>query len=521
MKQNNRYSAVGFAAAVSLGGFLFGFDASVISGVVGYIMPQFGLNEWQLGLVVGAPTLGGIIASMSGALLADLYGRRRMLIVLAVLYTVSAVASALAPNYQVLVLARFIGGLAFASLAIAPMYIGEIAPREKRGMLVSVSQLNIVLGFSVAYFANYFVLQLSQSDAAWVRESALDTQAWRWMLGIETLPAVTWLLCLFLVPESPRWLVMQKRLEEARRVLARLKPPERIGPDMEEIVLSLSDVRERFLDRMKEVVLPAMRLPMIIGLIVGIAQQVTGVNAIYFYAPTIFEQSGVGTNAAFAQATLVGVINVIFTIVAMLLIDRIGRRPLLLIGLVGIILSTSLAGVGFRQASYSLTAGAVANLSLEIDREALQPLIDVTYADDLAFKDALRGALGEQALRENSAGLIQAAIDINPTLVLLGILGFVASFAISLGPVMWCLLSEIFPNRARGPGMAIVGFFNAMASFVVQLVFPWELTHFGNATIFFIYGALGLVALVLVFRLLPETKGRSLEELEKVMTARA
>jgi sugar porter (SP) family MFS transporter len=517
----NKHSALYFASVVSLGGFLFGFDASVISGVISFIVPQFGLNDWQLGLVVGAPTLAGIIASLSGALLADVIGRKRVLLILALLYTVSAVASAFAPNYQVLVIARFIGGLAFASLGIAPMYIGEIAPREKRGMLVTVSQLNIVVGFSVAYFANYFILLVSQSDAAWVQALGVNQNAWRWMLGIEAIPAAIWFLFLLLVPESPRWLVMKGRLEDAKLVLARLKPPERIQPDLDEIAASLAGVKEKFFERMREVFLPAMRLPIVIGLIAAIAQQVTGINAIYFYAPTIFEQSGVGTNAAFAQATLIGVINVVFTIVAMFLIDRVGRKPLLMIGIAGVIISTAIAGYGFRQASYELTETTVASLSAENDREALQPVVGVSYPDDLSFKTGLEDVLGVQAMREHSAELTQAAIDINPVLVLIGILGFVASFAISLGPVYWCLLSEIFPNRARGPAMALVGFFNAISSFMVQFVFPWELSNLGNAIIFFIYSALGLVAFVLLGWLLPETKGKSLEELEKLLAKRS
>jgi len=515
--QNNKYSALYFASVVSLGGFLFGFDASVISGVIGFIVPQFGLNDWQLGLVVGAPTLAGIIASMSGALLADLIGRKRVLVILALLYTVSALASAFAPNYLVLIVARFIGGLAFASLGVAPMYIGEIAPREKRGMLVSVSQLNIVLGFSLAYFVNYFVLQASQSDAAWVQALGMDQHAWRWMLGIEAVPAVIWFGFLFLVPESPRWLVMMGRLDDARRTLARLKPLDRVEPDLQEIVASLRGVREKFMERMREVFLPAMRLPITIGLIAAIAQQVTGVNAIYFYAPTIFEQSGVGTNAAFAQATLIGVINVVVTIIAMLLIDRVGRKPLLMVGLAGVIFSTALAGYGFRQATYELTPEAAYALSAEIDQQDLKAVTGVRFSDDLAFKNALRDALGDQAFREHGAELTQAAIDINPALVLIGILGFVASFAISLGPVYWCLLSEIFPNRARGPAMALTGFFNAISSFMVQFVFPWELSHLGNATIFFVYSALGVVAFILLAWLLPETKGKSLEELEVIL----
>jgi len=512
------FSALYFASIISIGGFLFGFDASVISGVIGFIVPQFGLNDWQLGLIVGAPTLAGIIASWSGAWLADVIGRRRALLILALLYTVSALASAFAPDFVSLVVARFIGGLAFASLGITPMYIGEIAPREKRGMLVSVAQLNIVLGFSLAYFVNYFVLQLSQSDAGWVQTLGMDQHAWRWMLGIEAIPAALWFLFLLTIPESPRWLVMTHRLKEAGLSLARLKPVERIEADLEEITASLCDVKEKFLHRMREVVLPAMRLPMLIGVIAAVAQQVSGINAIYFYAPTIFEQTGVGTNAAFAQATLIGVINVVVTIIAMFLIDRVGRKPLLMVGMAGIVLCTALAGYGFRQASYEITPEVVTTLSMEIDRKALNPVIGVRYSSDLAFKSALREALGDQGMREHEAQLTQAAININAVLILIGILGFVAAFAISLGPVYWCLMSEIFPNRARGPAMAIVGFFNAMTSFLIQFVFPWELSNLGSASIFFIYSGFGLVALALLAWLLPETKGKSLEELELILS---
>jgi len=203
----------------------------------------------------------------------------------------------------------------------------------------------------------------------------------------------------------------------------------------------------------------------------------------------------------------------------MFLIDRLGRKPLLMAGLAGVIISTAVAGYGFSQASYELPESAMTTLSAGIDREALAPLAGVKFDNDLSFKNALREAIGDQGMREHSAELTQAAIDINPVLVLMGILGFVASFAISLGPVYWCLLSEIFPNRVRGAAMALVGFFNAMSSFMVQFVFPWELSTLGSAMIFFIYSALGLVAIILLGWLLPETKGKSLEELE-VMLAR-
>src|SRR5262249_16202022 len=346
---------------------------------------------------------------------------------------------ALAPNYETLVAARFLGGLAFTSLGIAPMYIAEIAPAERRGLFVSFNQLNIMLGFSAAYFINYFLLEASQSDAGWVHALMIDRHPWRWMLGIGALPAVLWLFMLLLVPESPRWLALKGRIEDARAVLAKLRSADRVASVLQETAPRVAEPAGSLASRVAQLFKPAMKLPLAIGLAVGIAQQVTGINAIYFYAPTIFEQSGVGTNAAFAQATLIGIINIIFTLLAMALIDRLGRRALLLAGLVGVIVSTALAGYGFREARYELTPEAASTLSTQIDAAALQPIVGVEYPDDLSYKSALTGALGEHSVKAHEAELIRAAVRINPMLVLVGILAFVASFAISLGPVMWVL----------------------------------------------------------------------------------
>lgn len=503
-----------YAAVVSIGGFLFGFDASVISGVLGFIVPELDLSAWQVGLVVGAPTLAGLIAALLSGPISDYLGRKRVLLGLAVLYTVSAAGSALAPNYETLVAARFLGGLAFTSLGIAPMYIAEIAPAEKRGLFVSFNQLNIMLGFSAAYFANYFLLGASQGDAAWAQALMIDKHPWRWMLGIGALPAALWLLLLFLVPESPRWLALKGRIDEAGAVLAKLRPADRVASVLQEIAATVAEPAGSLASRAAQLFKPAMKLPLAIGLAVGITQQVTGINAIYFYAPTIFEQSGVGTNAAFAQATLIGIINIIFTLLAMALIDRLGRRALLLMGLTGVIVSTALAGYGFREARYQLTEDAASTLATQIDAAALRPVIGVEYPDDLSYKSALTEALGERSVRTHEAQLIGAAIRINPTLVLIGILAFVASFALSLGPVMWVLFSEIFPNRIRGIAMAFVGFFNGLASFAVQFLFPWQLANLGSAATFFGYALFGIVGLALIAWLLPETKGRTLEQLE-------
>ncbi|MEO0998789.1 MAG: MFS transporter, partial [Pseudomonadota bacterium] len=382
-------------------------------------------------------------------------------------------------------------------------------------------QFNIMIGFSVAYFANYLVLQLSQSGDPWVGALGIDRHAWRWMLGLEVLPAGFWLIALLFVPETPRWLALNGRVEDARTVLARIRPRERAAATLREILASGGNAGKSLLARFREVLSPALRLPVVIGITVGVFQQITGINAVYFYAPTIFEQSGVGTNAAFAQATWIGVTNIVFTIVAMLLIDRLGRKPLLLIGLTGIIASMSLAGYGFQQATYRLEQTAVAELGQDIDAAALQTLIGVEYDNDLAFKGALQQALGQQAARNHQAQLVQAAIRIDPTVVLVGILGFVAAFAMSLGPVMWVLFSEIFPNRVRGVAIGATVVFNSAASFAVQFLFPWELANLGNAMTFYIFAGLGVIGIVLIGWLLPETKGKSLEELEAVLAQRA
>ncbi|MEO0579758.1 MAG: MFS transporter, partial [Pseudomonadota bacterium] len=465
-------NALYIALWVSLGGLLFGFDASVVSGVIGFVVPEFSLDELELGLLVAAPTLGGFISGISAGPIADYIGRKKVLLVLAALYTISAIGSALAPNYETLLFARAIGGVAFASLGIAPLYIAEIAPYERRGFLVSLNQFNIVIGFSIAYFANFFVLQISQLDVAWVTSLGIDRFTWRWMFGLEILPAALWFFALWFVPETPRWLALNNREPAARKVLERIRPAERVAATLENIRRLGVDASRPFLKRLGEVFGPRIRLALVVGVTIGVIQQVTGINAILFYAPTIFEQSGVGTNAAFAQATLIGIINVVFTIVAMLLIDRLGRKPLLIIGLTGIVISMGITAYGFQEASYQLDATAIEQLDESIDRSALVALVDTEFSDDLAFKRAAEDALGAQVARNFQAELVQAAITLNATLVLVGLLGFVASFALSLGPVMWVLFSEIFPARVRGIALAISMVFNSVSSFIVQLLFP-------------------------------------------------
>ncbi len=511
----DRRYVIRVALIVALGGFLMGFDASVISGVVKFIEPQFDLSKLELGWAVSSLTLTATLAMMVSGPLSDRIGRRAVLFIAAVLYAVSAIGSAIAPTFVFLVVARMIGGLGVgASLIIAPMYIAEIAPPQMRGQMVSFNQLNIVVGISVAFFTNYLILQLGQSDAAWAEALKFGPYNWRWMLGLETLPAIIYFFSLLAVPESPRWLVMKGSEETALAIMTRASGEAEARQEMADVKASLARDAHKAKAAIAELFVPAMRLVLTIGIVVAVIQQITGINSVFFYAPMIFEQSGIGTDASFAQAVLVGIINLVFTVVAILFVDRLGRKPLLGIGLTGIMLAMFLLAYGFYSATYTLTAESMADLPADVRIESLEALEGTTYDGDVAFKTAIREAVGEDLAKQYESDLITAAITMNPLLVLIGILGFVASFAVSIGPVMWVLFSELFPNRIRGLAISFVGLINSGVSFLVQLVFPWELANFGSALTFLIYGLFAAVGLVFIMAVLPETKGKSLEELE-------
>jgi MFS family permease len=506
------------ALTVALGGFLMGFDASVISGVVTFIESEFDLTKIELGWAVASLTLTSTLAMMVSGPLSDRLGRRPVLTIAAILFAISAVASAVAPNFVSLVAARMLGGFGVgAALIIAPMYIAEIAPAKLRGRMVSFNQLNIVIGISVAYFSNYLILKLGQTGLAWVEALGMAEWSWRWMLGVESLPAIFYFFALFFVPESPRWLVMHGKDDRARETLTRVSDSEQAEADLRAVHASIDEAAGRSRIAIRELFKPAMKLVMTIGIGIAILQQITGINAVFFYAPMIFEQSGIGTDASFMQAVLVGIVNLVFTVLAVLTIDRLGRRSLLTAGLVLIALCMLLLSWGFGSANYTLSSEAAAGLPQQIDRTALQPLLGQTFDSDIAFREAFTAALGADVFQEHGTAALNSAIDINPTLILIGILGFVAGFAISLGPVMWVLFSELFPNWIRGLAISFVGLINSAVSFTVQLVFPWELENIGNSATFLIYGVFAVIGLVFVLRLLPETKGKSLEELEAVL----
>ena len=450
-----RRRAIGTILIVALSGFLMGYDGSLFTGAVGFIQQEFSLDSFRLGWAVTSLAFAATASMFVSGPLADRLGRRRLLRVAAGLFTAGALLAAFSGSFATLIAARFLSGFGVgAVLIVAPMYIAEISPPAWRGRMVTLSQLFIVLGMVAAFSSNLLIVWLGQRASA-ANSWHVAEWNWRWMLGLGAVPAVPYFFALFLVPESPRWLAMHGKLESARRVLARLVGGERADIELEAVVGSLAHEAARGKPRIAEIFDRSLRRVIAIGLVVGILQQITGISAVLSYAVVIFERAGAGANASFLQTVVVGAVNAVFTVFAILLIDRVGRRPLLVCGCGGMGAFTLLAAYGF----------------------------------------SLGGA----------------------TLVLAGLLGFVASFAISFGPGMWVMFSEIFPNRIRGLAISCVGVVNSLVCVGVQWVFPWEMSALGASRTFAIYGVCALAGALLIARVVPETRGRSLEEIEEAL----
>ena len=498
------------AFVVSLGGFLFGFDAGIISGVMSYAGPEFDLTEGQVGWVVSSPSFAAMIAMLFSGRLSDIIGRKKILLIVAFLYAASALFSAYAVSYEMLYIARMIGGLAFgAALILAPMYIAEVSTPENRGKLVSIQQLNIVLGFFAAFLSNYFFNKYNTPESTFLN----DENVWRWMLGVELIPALLYFFALFFVPRSPRWLYLKNKFEDAKKVLRAIHGEVKAEEEIISIEHNINAEKDLSKVAIKDLLKRSLRFILVVGLVVGVLQQITGINAVYFYATSIFKQTGIGTDAAFSSGVLLSTITVIFTFVAMYLIDRMGRRPLLLFGTAGIALSLLLCAYGFKQATYELTTEEINSFEFS-DANKLQPYANQVFENDIDFKNAMKLALGNQIYSKNDGAILEAATSMNATLVLIGILGFIACFAFSLGPVMWVLLSELYPIKYRGLAIGVIAFINSFISSVVQLIFPWELSNLGNAMSFFLFGAIAFIGFFILLKILPETKGKSLEQIE-------
>ena len=500
----NKSYTIFISFIVALGGFLLGFDSAVISGAIGGITVYFNMTDWELGFSVGCVIFGAMAGNIVAGPLSDKFGRKKVLIVTAVLFTVSATWSALATGYTEFVVARIIGGIGIGgAILIAPIYIAEVAPPKLRGSLVSLNQLNIVLGISVAYFSNYFLKDL-------------EGESWRWMLGVEAIPAFIYLIALFTVPRSPRWLIQSLNLVEiAKKILIKIGGKEFALATIEEIQRGIAKKEEK--GTMSQLFGYKMRSIMLIAFGIAFFQQITGINAIFYYAPTIFEQAGGNTDSSFLQAIVVGITNLVFTLIAIRLIDRLGRKPLLIIGTSVMAIALSMATFAFSSASYSLKAENIQKVGNSEIKTAIVSLKGETYNSQKEFFNKLEPLLNKEQFHEFKRNEVKKFISINATLVLIAILLYVAAFAISLGPVMWALLSEIFPANIKGVAISVVGFFNSLVSYSVTQFFPWELTNLGPTITFAIYAVMAILSLLFVIRFVIETKGKSLEEVEELL----
>jgi MFS transporter, SP family, arabinose:H+ symporter len=451
----NPLKLFGIALTVAMGGFLVGFDATVISGAVPFIRDYFDLSSaagtLSLGWAVSSLGWGAMAGNLCAGFLSDRFGRRTVLSLTAVLFLASSLVAALATSFPVFIAARIAGGLSVgAAILIAPVYIAEIAPARSRGRLVSVNQLMIVIGISVSFFSNYFLL-------------SLGADSWRWMLGVQSVPAALYFVLLYLVPESPRWLIGKGRGGDARAVLDAVHGAS-AAQEFDLIEASLAGNSRRA--GIRDLFSIRIRRLMLFGFGIAFFQQATGINAIFYYLPTIFSAGGGELSTSFAQSVLVGLVNVGMTLVAIKLIDRVGRRPLLLFGVAG--MAVSLLAISWAFYSAHGLAGAAAPIG-------------------------------------------------HARIVLIAIITYVACFAISLGPVMWVLLSEIFPNEQRAAAISIVGFWNSLVSASVTLLFPAEVAVWGPSGTFLVYGAAAVAGFLFLTALAPETRGKTLEELEGML----
>lgn len=432
------------AGVAALGGLLFGYDTAVISGAIGYIQTHFALDSVMKGWAASSALLGCVMGAAVAGTLSDRFGRKKILLLTAVLFALSAIGSAFPRTLWQLVTARIVGGVGVGMAAmLSPIYIAEVAPARIRGRLVSINQFAIIAGMLVVYFVNSQIAGSSGNE--WN-----VTTGWRWMFGSETLPAALFLFLLLLVPESPRWLAKQNRTEQALRILTRIGGSEHARQEIKEVQQTLNLEKES----VGQLFQPAMRAPLILAVGLAVLQQITGINTVLYYAPEIFKSTGLQAAQAIGDTVLVGVVNLLFTIVAILIVDRVGRRPLLLVGS---------AGMGL---SLVLMAAAI--------------------------------------MLQQEPGLW----------VLLFMLCYVAAFAVAMGPVVWVVISEVLPNRTRGRAMSLATVCLWLACFAVSQTFPFLLEKLGGGA-FFIYAIMCVLAFIFVRAMVPETKGRSLEEIEK------
>ncbi len=445
MKQQNVFTV---AIIIALGGFLFGYDIAMMSGTTSQLETTFNLNSTWLGFTVAIAILGTIIGTLIISTPAEKYGRRKLLIVLSGLFAVSTLGSASAFNWEMLLFFRFLTGIILGCITVVtPMFIAEISPAKKRGQLVLLNQFFVVSAIFLAFVVNYFLAQIFAGSS------------WRWMIGIEFIPAALFFGLLFIVPESPRWLVNQNRSEEALVVFTRVNAE---NPEEEVAIVKKSIEQELKLGHGKLFV-NENRLPVMIAILIAAFNQLAGINAIMIYAPRVFEMAGFGTNASLLQSISIGATNLLFTLVALFLIDRYGRRTLLMTGSVGMVFFLGMLSKSFFTENYSDFGG---------------------YG------------------------------------VMIYLMGFIAFFAFSQGAVLWVVISEIFPNKVRSQGQALGSFTHWIFAAAIIWGFPVINNTVGGGLSFGFFAVMMVLHFLFAWKILPETKGKSLEEIQVEFTNR-
>ena len=440
MKINFRYLLT-ITIVTALGGLLFGYDISVISGTIPFIRDYFSLNKTMEGWMVSSALLGCIAGAMFAGELGDRYGRKKILFLTSILFGITAIGTALSDSIPAFVIYRIIGGVGVGGASVlAPVYIAEVSPAHLRGRMVSVNQFTIVIGIAMAYYVNLLLLPLG-------------ADAWRWMLAAEAIPALLFLVSLFIIPESPRWLVARTQEEKALRVLGKIADANYAREELAEIHQSLEGVDKGA--SLKETFGRKYRFILFLGIFLAIFQQWSGINVIFFYGPVILENTKLALSEALSYTAIIGFINIVFTILAMMVIDRIGRKVMMVIGSAGMAASYILVGILFQT---GMTGG----------------------------------------------WLMKAALFIAP-----------AFFAFGLGPTVWVVISEIFPNKIRGVAMSVSTFALWLACFLLTFTFPIMNENLGAANTFWIYALICIIGVFVISKYLPETKGISLEQLEK------
>lgn len=430
-------------AVAALGGLLFGFDTAVISGTTPFIQPYFNLSDIGLGWTVSSLLLGCIAGVLSAGKPGDVFGRKSTLMVSAGLFFLSAVGSSLSREIETFIAFRIMGGLAVGSASIlSPMYIAEVSPAAVRGRMVSTNQLAIVIGIGLAFVTNALLVNTGENN-------------WRWMLVVMGIPAILFFFSLMIAPSSPRWLMQKGLREKSLEVLLRLNNEENAHKELINIEQSISRTKDE--GSYGELFSPGMRPVMWVGILLAVFSQITGINSIMYYAPVIFKSIGNSVDSAITQTAFIGGVNLVFTLVAIAAIDKLGRKRLLLLGVSGMVLSLTVISLAF-------------------------------------FLNRFEGYL-----------------------ILVCMLAYIASFAISLGPVTWVLISEIFPNRLRSKAMSVAVMALWLTNFLLILVFPVMLNRLGGGFSFLFFTAMSILLLLFTLFRIPETKGKSLEEIEHLL----